>query len=59
MAECEKNEHIGFYKGGFVRPADLEFNDSCTAAGGSDEESSSPMDTIAVGRTFQEYNDNW
>lgn len=60
MAECEKNEHIGFYKGGFVRPADLEFNDSCNAAGGdSDDESSSPMDTVAVGRTFQEYNDNW
>ncbi|MBQ9312713.1 MAG: transglycosylase domain-containing protein [Bacteroidales bacterium] len=57
MAECEKNQNLSFYKGGFVRPTDLEFDDNCNAKSDSDGETS-PKDTINVG-TFREYNENW
>ncbi len=56
MNECEKNPHLGFYKGGFAMPSGMEFVDDCNA---NDSPSDLQTDTVRVSTLKDEYNKGW
>ncbi len=56
MNKCESNPHIGFYKGNFVRPSGVGFNDDCTAW---DKPTDRVSDTVRVSSSFSEYDKAW